>query len=310
MDPNAEYVFIDLDIDDGIEPVAPGQTELLPWETTGPIDDNPFVDENATWEDWMPGEPIPASPEFDIDPVVIAPPVDGSGDDVAAMTLPELEPGVVGDPIADMEHWHQQATDFTCAVVSQEFILDAVTGQDFTEEQLMHEAAANGWLSPDGTAPADVGKLLELHGIPVERQYDATVDDLLHKLQEGEKVIVAVDAYEIWNPTNQWDLNDTLEDFTGIPGQDADHAVQVTGIDNTDPANPMVVLNDPGSPSGQGTLVPLDQFVGAWEDGGCYMVSTDLHAGVLGGFYNADGTYHWNSYHVDTDETGKVVNAW
>lgn len=53
---------------------------------------------------------------------------------------------------------------------------------------------------------------------------------------------------------------------------DADHAVQVTGIDMSNPDQPMVILNDPGAANGGGAMVPVDAFVDAWEDSGCFMV--------------------------------------
>ena len=52
----------------------------------------------------------------------------------------------------------------------------------------------------------------------------------------------------------------------------ADHAVEVIGFDYSDPNNPMVILNDSGTPDGCGELVPLDVFVNAWEAGDCQMI--------------------------------------
>lgn len=189
-------------------------------------------------------------------------------------TTPEVSDNTIGDPADDMEHWHQQTNPDTCAIVSQEFILDELTGQDFDENQLRQEAIDNGWYTPGGGTSLDcMGNLLEAHGIPVEKESGCTLQDLSDKLAQGEKVIVAVDSEEIWYP-DQIDQDDLMTNTYGMPGQGTDHAVEVIGIDNSDPNNPMVILNDPGSPNGQGMRVPASTFQNAWDDSNNYMVST------------------------------------
>jgi hypothetical protein len=182
---------------------------------------------------------------------------------------------VVGDPGADMAHWHEQANPDTCAVVSQEYMLESLTGQEFDEAELRQEAIDHGWYTPGAGTPLNqMGNILEAHGVPVEREYGGTLDDLEGKLEHGQKVLVAIDADETWNAGTDDANDDLLGDAGGIPGQDANHAVEVIGIDRSDPKHPMVILNDPGHPDGRGMMVPADEFVGAWEDSGCYMVST------------------------------------
>lgn len=236
---------------------------------------------------------------------------------------------IIGEP-SDIQNWHQQGYSNTCAIASQEFILDELTGQDVSEEQLMQIAYDNGWYNPDsnggGTPLAHMGNLLEAFGIPVERHSQgATFDTLTEKLAQGEKVIVALDADEIWTPGQDGWQDDVLQDQPGMPGQDANHAVQVVGIDYSDPNNPKVILNDPGCPDGQGKMVSQSEFMGAWEDSGNFMVSTALHSAsttaiasnplgqeqMLGGYYNADGTYHYTSDNTDRDpETGAIIRRW
>jgi Peptidase_C39 like family len=180
---------------------------------------------------------------------------------------------IVGEPEEDMEHWHMQEHDDTCAVVSQEYILEELTGEEFSEEELRQEAIDKGYYIPGGGTPCDdVGKLLEDHGIEVERTEGNTLEDLREKLEQGEKVIVGVDSDEIWYPNQSGE--EDLNEHGNIPGQDANHAVQVIGIDYSDPDNPVVILNDPGSPDGQGRRIPADEFMDAWEDSDCYMVAT------------------------------------
>jgi len=154
-------------------------------------------------------------------------------------------------------------------------MLESLTGQDFDEEELRQEAIDNGWYTPGaGTPLGQMGAILEAHGIPVEREYGGTVDSIESTLEHGGKVMVAIDADETWNAGKDDANDDLLGDVGGIPGQDANHAVEVIGVDRSDPDHPMVILNDPGHPDGRGMMVPLDEFQDAWEDSGNYMVST------------------------------------
>lgn len=176
---------------------------------------------------------------------------------------------IAGDPAAQMENWHLQETDSTCAVACQEFVLEFLTGKEYTEDELREIAEEHGWYDR-GTAIEDVGKILEHEGITVEREWNEDISDIEEALAKGDCVIVALDADEIWTDDHT-DLQ--LEDMYAIPGTGADHAVQVIGIDRTDPDNPMVILNDSGHPGGCGAMIPLDQFIDAWEDSGffaCY----------------------------------------
>jgi len=172
---------------------------------------------------------------------------------------------VVGDPVSAMDDWHWQETDCSCAVASQEFVLEELTGLEFEESTLRDLAEENGWFDPyGGTAMDDVGNLLEHMGLRVERSVDNSIEDLEACLADGGEVIVGVDSSEIWMGQN--------DDGFFAPGEDADHAVQVIGIDRTNPDQPMVILNDPGCTNGCGAMLPMDVFLKSWEDSGCFMV--------------------------------------
>jgi hypothetical protein len=93
--------------------------------------------------------------------------------------------------------------------------------------------------------------------------FDNSIDSLEEALDNGNKVIVGVDSGQIW-------YGDENNIFS--PENTADHAVEVIGIDKSDPDNPMVVLNDSGSPDGCGELVPLDVFENAWNAGDSQMI--------------------------------------
>ena len=166
----------------------------------------------------------------------------------------------------DAASWQQQTTPFTCAVVCQEMILREF-GVDVSEAQLVYDATSNGWLTDQGTSPADMGNLLEHYGVPVHHGYGSGVESIAGEIAMGHKVIVALDGGEIWKQDS------SLEDWLNPRG--ADHAVVVTGLDLSDPSHPKVVLNDPADPTGAGKAYPLDDFLDAWRDSGYLYVATD-----------------------------------
>lgn len=168
----------------------------------------------------------------------------------------------------------QQIFPDSCAIKSQQLILNDF-GIDVSEVDLVQTAAVNGWYN-GGTAPQDVGNLLELANIPVTRQEGANVFNLVNELAQGHKVIVGLDADEIWHNDSISDkLRNWYNDFFGEPG--GNHALIVAGIDTSDPNNIQIIVKDPGS-GDDGKPYPLDQFMDAWSDANCYMVSTDISA--------------------------------
>ena len=175
---------------------------------------------------------------------------------------------VIGDPAEAMEKWHCQETGSSCAVAAQEFAAEVLTGEEFNEADLRDIGEENGWYAPDGgTLPDDVGKILEELGLDVERSWNNTIQDIEDCLANNGEVIVGVDSSEIWEGES--------DEWFG-PGMGADHAIQVIGIDKTDPDNPMVILNDSGVANGCGAMVSLEVFMEAWEDSGYFM--TEVYA--------------------------------
>lgn len=172
---------------------------------------------------------------------------------------------ICGDPAADMKNWECQGQSNRCTLYSQKFVIEELTGQDVDIEEIADIAETNGWFSEEnGGNPLDMAQMLEYYGLDPDMSYHNDIEDIRACLENGGKVIVSVDSGEIW-------YGETDELFCPVDG--ADHAVQVIGIDYSDPDNPMVILNDSGSPDGCGEMVPLDVFVDAWEDGDCQMVT-------------------------------------
>lgn len=173
---------------------------------------------------------------------------------------------VSGDPAEDMELWEYQGNTGRCAIYAQKFAIEAITGREISIEELVAVAEENGWFvdSPDGgTTSLNMNKLLEYYGVEHEMSFGNEMSEIEDALNDGNKVIVGVDSGQIW-------FGDENDIFS--PETTADHAVEVIGIDRSDPANPMVVLNDSGSPDGCGELVPLDVFENAWNAGDSQMI--------------------------------------
>lgn len=167
----------------------------------------------------------------------------------------------------------EQVNPDTCAIKSQQIILNEF-GIPCTEDQLVQYSIEHGWYDGNGTAPVDVGNLLEDAGIPCTRQADANVFNLISELSQGHKIIVGVDSAELWhNNTLGEKIHNWFNDF--FHGATPDHALIVAGIDTSDPNNIRVMVTDPGSGEHYRSY-PLDQFMDAWADSSCYMVSTDI----------------------------------
>lgn len=172
---------------------------------------------------------------------------------------------IAGDPEADMENWHMQDGDVSCAVVCQEFIADELLDRDFTEAEFCAYAEEQGWYDPEsGTSEEDVGNILESLGLNVERQEGASFAELAQMLENGEKVICGVNNMVLVNP-----------EMANLNGVSANHAVQVIGIDSTDPNDIRVILNDPGVPDGRGISHSLNTFMAAWSTSNNYVVSVE-----------------------------------
>ena len=171
---------------------------------------------------------------------------------------------VVGNPEVSMDYWEFQGNTGRCAVYAQKFIIEQYTGQEIDIEDLVKTAKSNYWFDENqGTYVNNGNKLLDYYGVPNEVSYNNSLDDLRDALGAGKMVIVGVDADEYWG-------QDTDDIFS--PSDGTNHAVQVIGIDDSDPENPMVILNDSGSPRGCGELVPADVFMDAWDDGNNRMI--------------------------------------
>ncbi len=191
--------------------------------------------------------------------------------------LDALGPFTIGDPtIIDCE---LQIMPDNCAVEAERSIINLFVNPPLSQQDAMYVSATNGWYQPGaGTSMTDIGQMMDTYGIPNHTVVDASVADLARELAMGHGVIVGVDSEELWDNGPLAELKQWLSETFGIDFGDigANHAVVVTGIDVTDPANPMVIINDSGVPGGEGQPYPMDKFLQSWEDSNCYYTATDV----------------------------------
>lgn len=184
-----------------------------------------------------------------------------------------------------------QGLDNTCAIRSQEIILRDY-GIIIPKDVLVEYATEHGWFAPDpnngGTPKCYIGNLIDACGIRTVRTENATIYDIIAELRAGHRVMVSLDADELWvkNEPNLFDrlfgeainrVNDTIQNMRGVEG--ANHALVVAGVNVNphDPSDVKVVLID----SGDGKVCieySLKDFQNAWADGHCQMVSTTVPA--------------------------------
>lgn len=160
-----------------------------------------------------------------------------------------------------------QFYDDTCAIQSQHLILQQY-GINVSQEELIEIAKENGWYAEGYGTPMDmVGKLLEYYGVDIHGSQGNNIFNIANELAQGHQIIVGVDAYELVYPEESAGIDEMY-------GEHPNHALVVVGIDTSDPDNVQVIVTDPGTGNRQ-MAYPADQFIEAWKDSNCFMVTTD-----------------------------------
>ena len=119
-------------------------------------------------------------------------------------------------------------------------------------ESLMNLSTEKKWLQEDGTPLYNIGRLSEEYNLSVVRRYDCTIDVISMELYYDCKVIAIVNAEKLYG------LDKT--------NNDPNHAVLVKLV-----TDDQVILYDPQNQKEE-TYTP-SQFIEAWKDSQCYMVS-------------------------------------
>ncbi len=168
----------------------------------------------------------------------------------------------------------KQPDDHSCGLRSQQIVLRDF-GIDIPFADLERYALDAGGYTEKGTYTYDIGKVLEMAGVGMHQVEGSTIYDLTNELAQGHRVIVSVDADELWyNNSLQGKLANWFNDVFGNQG--GNHALIVAGVEVNplDTSDVKVVLTDPGT----GHLrieYPLQQFIEAWKDSNCFMVATN-----------------------------------
>lgn len=172
-----------------------------------------------------------------------------------------------------------QGPEGVCAIRSQQIILRDY-GIDVPLEELKQFAIQNGWYDDGGGTPMGyVGAIIDACGVGVRQDIHCTVYDLVNELAQGHRVIVGVDANELWADRDGNLIAQSKEFIKDIFSEEANHALIVAGVEvnPNDPEDVKVILTDPGT----GDLrieYTLEQFMDAWEDSDCFMTTTTTPA--------------------------------
>ncbi len=171
------------------------------------------------------------------------------------------------DFVTDTLEYHHQPMNGFCVPYSLNGIIEEFQGHEVPETDVIGRAAAAGLIEPvdginwSGMDMNGAVELLQLYGIDSHVEA-GNIDMLRENLAEGHKIMLAVNSSEIWG--------------TGETGNSvADHAVWLIGFNDSDPAHPTAIVNDPGYPDGMGREIPIDIMEDAWSDSGHMMVVTE-----------------------------------
>lgn len=145
-----------------------------------------------------------------------------------------------------------------CSFDCEAFILRQYD-YDTDHWSLLETAKTNNWLREEGTPLHHVGRLLELKGMYVKRQYDSSYEDLENALAANLEVIAVVDKGLLHG---------------GEPECRGDnpeyHAIYVTSIEK---GRGVLFLN---LDTLLAEIVEKDIFLRAWECSGHYMVTASM----------------------------------
>lgn len=173
-----------------------------------------------------------------------------------------------------LDSYFKQPDGHSCGLESQRIILRDY-GIDIPFDDLEQIAKETGLYSDQGTRTIDLGEVLNLAGVGIHKMHGANIYDLINEFAQGHRVIVSLDANELWrNNTMSEKMSNWLHDV--FDGQGGNHALIVAGVEvNPNNTNDIrIVLTDPGA----GHLrieYPFNQFADAWKDSNCFMVATN-----------------------------------
>lgn len=150
----------------------------------------------------------------------------------------------------ELDSWIPQGEQMSCAVACQTMVMNQLTGEGYTEQQLLDIGKQNGWYD-DGTWGYDIGKIAEHLGMEVEQRSGVEASELTLANDPETKVLATVDCL--------------LLNYSGSERIcDPNHVVQVLRVENTRQGT-FVILNDPGQDEGCGAVYALEDFQKAYQ---------------------------------------------
>ena len=191
----------------------------------------------------------------------------------------DASPDILGVPNAQADFWDLQGFEDNCEPTSESFIIRQFGFENISTNDFAYISNANGWYTPGGgTSMEHMGDMMDLFGIENHTIQNASLEELASEIANGHGVIVGVNAGQLWDQGPLQELFNWAAKQFGFDNPvdaPANHALCVTGFDVSDPDHPMVIVNDPGHPDGQGAAYPLDRFMDAWENSNFHMTATD-----------------------------------
>lgn len=150
-----------------------------------------------------------------------------------------------------------------CDVLCEEYILKR-RGIEVDPNSLSETARDNKWLYDQGTPLHSMGRLLENEKLQVERQYNATLQDIVNAIATGHDVMVVVNYNKLTMAANEF--------------KEPNHSIVV--IDYLSKERKLRI-HDPAS-NADTDIVDEALFVKAWSDSSNYLVTVK----IPDGYYN------------------------
>ncbi len=150
--------------------------------------------------------------------------------------------------------WHIGDDNSNSLVCCQEFIVEEYLGEEagaFSENR-----SETDWIYElnDDVYLENAGALLEYYGIETHAEYEANFKTLENALDAGNRVIVYVNSLCFDSSYN------------GIyPMWNANHTVEIIGVDRDTDNSIKIIINDPGVEDGCGKTIDYDTFMNAWD---------------------------------------------
>lgn len=173
----------------------------------------------------------------------------------------------------------------TCGLASSAEMLSDLTGENFTENDVVRHAAANGLCDTDSSDPADLGGttlegLRVIHtdaGVQSVSRRDCDLASLARYVESGDGVLAAVKAAECWPPTGISASEAVRSADLAQPG--TDHVVWVTGVSRTPDTGAVsgFFINDTGRPDGAGVFLSNEEMGRSWEQRGGELLVARRH---------------------------------